>query len=144
LKSEKEGLETARIVLTKELIEGKKEIESLSLEKKEKQKEIEQIMATGSIIEEAYARLGIIMENVIGKLIGEGVPITALPEAGMKALAGVIILTTVELYDDKIMQLNSSTQAGRIVPVPVLLSEIAGILAPPEVYSEAKKRLKAG
>ncbi len=141
-KQDKDKAEEDRLAAAKEILAAGEALEGLETEKERARQEIQQIMAGGQIIEAAFSQLGIVMDGVIGRLLGT-TPLTSLPEAGVRTLAGIVLLTYVELFGDKkiSVQVNHDPSVLRIVPVPLMLSEIPGLLAPRDVYRQVQEKL---
>lgn len=136
-----EALEDRRLELSKMLLAGRKEIDGLLTERDKAIQEIEAVIAQGRVVEETYARLGIVLRDVVIRLLGAGKPVTDLPEMGIRTLAGTILQVSIEIFGDEKINLPENIQAGRFMPMPLLLSEIPLMLAPPQVYQQVQERL---
>ncbi len=141
-KQDKDRAEEGRLAAAKEILTAGEALEGLEAEKGRARQEIQQIMAGGQMIEAAYGQLGILMDGVIGRLLGT-TPLTSLPEAGVRTLAGIVLLTYAELFGDRKISVpvNHDPSVLRIVPVPLMLSEIPALLASKEVYRQVQEKL---
>jgi hypothetical protein len=141
LEGDKVAIEDTKMGLAMAAAKLKKDIEELEQERDRMAGEAENAMVFAESVTAAYASLGIIMDNIVGRMLAGGRTIADLPEMGVRLLAGTILTICVGLYGDRSLDMAYNIDAGRLVNVKVLLSELPGILAPKEFYDELKRRL---
>ena len=97
------------------------------------EQDIQTARAAVQRIESAGRELGLYVDF----LSQTGARVEELPLGTAMAVAGVILFTALQNHAREklpVLYLNPSMEARRPVRVPVLLAELPGLLAPPEVY----------